>query len=154
MLVYFFGSEEKNKWAWIHKRQAKLLSEIDAKELLSKYSSSKSRVVISLRSAIEEAFNEFERKQSAEDKDSDNEDICFVCLKGGSLILCDGCPNACHLSCAGLKEVPEDAWYCKECTEVSKSSKKYYPFEKEYYKNTSVCLMHTNDNHFFREKLI
>lgn len=28
---------------------------------------------------------------------------------------CAGCDNACHTYCAGLAEIPEEAWYCAAC---------------------------------------
>eukprot|EP01083_Nonionella_stella_P080325 220715_1 len=62
-----------------------------------------------------------ERKK-AEEKDSsesesevyDEEDFCFVCNDGGSLLLCDalGCKKVFHLHCARLDEVPEGSWEC------------------------------------------
>lgn len=47
----------------------------------------------------------------------DNEDQCYICDAPGYLICCDGCPNACHIECAGLqKEPPSDAsWFCDHC---------------------------------------
>ncbi len=38
-------------------------------------------------------------------RDYDSFDHCQVCLDGGTLILCDICPNAFHLKCLGLKKV-------------------------------------------------
>lgn len=30
-------------------------------------------------------------------------------------MLCDGCDVACHVNCAGLDKVPEEAWFCAFC---------------------------------------
>ncbi len=32
---------------------------------------------------------------------------CGLCMDGGDLLCCDGCPTAVHAYCAGLEEVPE-----------------------------------------------
>lgn len=32
---------------------------------------------------------------------------CMVCMDGGDLLCCDGCPNAVHPFCVGLEEIPE-----------------------------------------------
>ena len=52
--------------------------------------------------------------------EDDHEDECYMCGKGGGngsreLILCDGCPHVSHVSCAGLRRVPQDDWFCDEC---------------------------------------
>ncbi|CAG9465408.1 unnamed protein product [Pedinophyceae sp. YPF-701] len=49
---------------------------------------------------------------------SGDDDVCFVCEAsedGDELLLCDGCENAAHLGCAGLKRVPRGEWYCQPC---------------------------------------
>ncbi|XP_022934643.1 uncharacterized protein LOC111441779 isoform X1 [Cucurbita moschata] len=51
------------------------------------------------------------RKYSAKD----NDDLCIICLDGGNLLLCDGCPRAFHKECASLSSVPRGDWYCKFC---------------------------------------
>jgi len=47
-------------------------------------------------------------------------DECFVCDDGGVLIYCDKCNKAYHLECLNpkLDSIPEDRWYCPECTNV------------------------------------
>ncbi|KAF2232639.1 hypothetical protein EV356DRAFT_568534 [Viridothelium virens] len=45
---------------------------------------------------------------------------CLVCEEIGddeTLLLCDGCEAACHVSCAGLQRVPRGPWYCDHCQE-------------------------------------
>ncbi|XP_058075041.1 uncharacterized protein LOC131223612 isoform X2 [Magnolia sinica] len=44
-----------------------------------------------------------------------SDDICSICHYGGKLILCDHCPSSFHLSCIGLKGVPEGRWSCPSC---------------------------------------
>ncbi|XP_070541450.1 histone-lysine N-methyltransferase NSD2-like isoform X2 [Ptychodera flava] len=41
---------------------------------------------------------------------------CFMCSKGGSLMCCESCPAAFHPECIGYDEIPEDSWYCRDCT--------------------------------------
>ena len=55
-------------------------------------------------------------------KDAANDTHCSKCdleesgKKYDSLLLCDGCPKAYHLSCMGLKDEPtEDEWFCPDC---------------------------------------
>ncbi|KAL8580841.1 hypothetical protein ACOMHN_017345 [Nucella lapillus] len=45
---------------------------------------------------------------------------CFSCSKGGSLVCCETCPAAFHPECANLTSMPEDAWYCSECSSGKK----------------------------------
>lgn len=42
------------------------------------------------------------QKQSS----SSGENVCALCEDGGELVLCDSCPKAWHLACAGLSSVP------------------------------------------------
>jgi hypothetical protein len=49
-----------------------------------------------------------------------NDEHCFVCNTHKTralLLLCDSCPNSCHLECAGLRRSPKAtaAWYCRDC---------------------------------------
>ena len=45
----------------------------------------------------------------------DNDDTCYLCGAGGELLLCDGCDQACHLRCIGLRAIPADDWFCRVC---------------------------------------
>ncbi|KAF3441227.1 hypothetical protein FNV43_RR15140 [Rhamnella rubrinervis] len=45
----------------------------------------------------------------------ENDYICSVCHYGGELMLCDQCPSSFHKSCLGLKEIPNDDWFCPSC---------------------------------------
>ena len=51
------------------------------------------------------------------EEDVRNVDMCMVCGRPGSLICCDGCPNAYHMPCVGetRASLPDDDWYCPEC---------------------------------------
>lgn len=56
-----------------------------------------------------------ERQDSGGDGDG-NTDICVLCLGGGSLLCCDGCPAAFHMRCIGQAgALPEGEWLCPEC---------------------------------------
>jgi hypothetical protein len=47
-----------------------------------------------------------------------NIDWCSVCTKSGSLICCDGCPNAFHSDCLPSKSCEfEETFLCDECVE-------------------------------------
>ena len=44
---------------------------------------------------------------------------CVVCAGADDedrLLLCDGCDQASHTYCVGLASVPDDAWYCHQCS--------------------------------------
>jgi len=44
---------------------------------------------------------------------------CVVCAGADDedqLLLCDGCDQASHTYCVGLTSVPDDAWYCQQCS--------------------------------------
>lgn len=45
---------------------------------------------------------------------------CVVCKKRGKLVCCDGCINAVHLHCVGLRKVPAGAFYCPACQDLKK----------------------------------
>mmetsp|Transcript_23144 Transcript_23144/g.32287 ORF Transcript_23144/g.32287 Transcript_23144/m.32287 type:complete len:222 (-) Transcript_23144:291-956(-) len=41
---------------------------------------------------------------------------CFICHKGGQLLICDGCPRVYHISCLKMDTYPqEEKWYCQNC---------------------------------------
>jgi hypothetical protein len=40
---------------------------------------------------------------------------CFKCKEGGKLVVCENCPRAAHLKCAGLVKMPSKDWHCDEC---------------------------------------
>ncbi|KAI8907132.1 hypothetical protein BC831DRAFT_555277 [Entophlyctis helioformis] len=44
---------------------------------------------------------------------------CVVCHQSNnedSMLLCDGCDGGWHLACIGLQRIPEDDWFCPDCT--------------------------------------
>mmetsp|Transcript_4031 Transcript_4031/g.9322 ORF Transcript_4031/g.9322 Transcript_4031/m.9322 type:complete len:2885 (+) Transcript_4031:789-9443(+) len=41
---------------------------------------------------------------------------CIVCGRSGDLVCCEGCPTVVHADCIGFSNIPDDDWYCKECT--------------------------------------
>jgi PHD-finger len=45
---------------------------------------------------------------------------CMVCgsdAHAAELMLCDGCPNTCHVACANLEELPSGDWFCSDCAQ-------------------------------------
>ncbi|BDA40764.1 probable chromodomain-helicase-DNA-binding protein 4 at N-terminal half [Coccomyxa sp. Obi] len=40
---------------------------------------------------------------------------CGICMDGGDLLCCDGCPTAVHPFCIGLEEIPDGEWFCEAC---------------------------------------
>lgn len=50
---------------------------------------------------------------SQEEEEEDN-DFCNICHDGGVLLECEteGCTFTAHLSCVGLKKIPNDEWHC------------------------------------------
>jgi hypothetical protein len=47
-------------------------------------------------------------------RDYRHQDVCQVCWDGGELLVCEGCPCSYHLSCLGLRKMPETKfrWFC------------------------------------------
>ncbi|KAL3674090.1 hypothetical protein V7S43_000040 [Phytophthora oleae] len=46
--------------------------------------------------------------------------LCELCATGGSLLCCDGCARAYHISCAQppITKVPDENWYCTHCQDA------------------------------------
>ena len=44
-----------------------------------------------------------------------NTNWCFICSKGGTLVMCDNCPASFHEECLKLSEPVGDKYYCDEC---------------------------------------
>jgi len=79
----------------------------------------------------------------------DDDDYCFVCGDGGTLLVCDreGCRRVYHLHCALLDECPEGTWrcpshYCCSCSmKLSEEDKDIECFRCAYC-TTSYCIQH------------
>uniref|UniRef100_A0A1I8J0U6 DNA helicase n=1 Tax=Macrostomum lignano TaxID=282301 RepID=A0A1I8J0U6_9PLAT len=54
-------------------------------------------------------------KAAAEQKDH-HQEYCSECRDGGDLIICESCPQAFHLHCLNMKELPEGDWHCPRCS--------------------------------------
>ncbi|WOL15453.1 hypothetical protein Cni_G24234 [Canna indica] len=70
---------------------------------------------------------------------SQSDSICTVCHYGGTLILCDHCPSAFHLGCVGLKDVPEEKWFCPSCQCGLCGSSEFNPSENFTEKTMLYC---------------
>jgi hypothetical protein len=71
----------------------------------------------------EEEVEEEEEEEEEDSSSDDDDEICGGCgnvddpvTKKSFFIVCDKCDGAFHLSCAGLKVVPSDDWFCPGCT--------------------------------------
>lgn len=56
-----------------------------------------------------------------EGDDGGDEGICSICSKpdskrGNLIIFCEDCNVAVHQKCYGVKTIPKDDWFCKDCT--------------------------------------
>ena len=58
------------------------------------------------------AQNMFVSRTQRAGRDYNHQDWCQICADGGSLVMCDWCPCAYHLSCLGVKEVSKFNWSC------------------------------------------
>ena len=56
------------------------------------------------------------RKKKIEDE---HDDDCYFCDDGGELICCETCTTVVHPKCIGLKEIPEEDWFCDNCKKES-----------------------------------
>ena len=58
------------------------------------------------------SHNMFVSRTQRAGRDYNHQDWCQVCADGGSLVLCDWCPCAYHLSCLGVEEVSNFNFSC------------------------------------------
>ncbi|KAL3873559.1 hypothetical protein ACJMK2_036658 [Sinanodonta woodiana] len=74
----------------------------------------------------EEEESDEEEEEEEEEEEIENDSVCAVCQKGGTLILCDNCPLSYHLACANppLKKVPKGKWLCQICSGTDKKAGK------------------------------
>jgi hypothetical protein len=59
----------------------------------------------------------------SDDGENGDGDHCRVCFSGSStdqdlILLCDGCDCPVHQFCYGVKEIPDDDWFCDVCAAV------------------------------------
>lgn len=45
-----------------------------------------------------------------------HDDCCYLCHRGGKLLMCDTCERVAHPVCSGLKSIPLGDWSCGVCT--------------------------------------
>ncbi|KAL4553469.1 hypothetical protein Ndes2526B_g03319 [Nannochloris sp. 'desiccata'] len=65
-------------------------------------------------------------EEEVEEEEAEGADFCHKCNEGEEgdvLLLCDGCENACHLSCCNppLRRVPKGDWFCVDCKKAKKA---------------------------------
>ncbi len=81
-LVIFFGD---NTNSWVKIKQLRAFSVQTAEKCKEICKNTNSPLLIKLEESITVAIEDKKKNKD----ESDNEDICFVCLKDGQLILCD-----------------------------------------------------------------
>lgn len=64
--------------------------------------------------------------ETAEDDEEEDEDVCEICLKPDSnppneIIYCDGCDLGFHQKCHNVPDIPDDDWFCKNCSQEDAS---------------------------------
>lgn len=52
-----------------------------------------------------------------------NDSICRRCKLPGTLVLCDYCTAAFHMTCCGLFTIPSGKWMCPECKKKERESR-------------------------------
>ena len=54
---------------------------------------------------------------SIESDASEHNELCTVCNKDGTLILCEDCPRGFHVECVypPIKKIPRGMWTCQIC---------------------------------------
>lgn len=70
--------------------------------------------------------DELAKGGQGEDDDEEDEDVCEICLKPDSnppneIIICDGCDLGFHQKCHNVPVIPEDDWFCKNCSQEDAS---------------------------------
>ena len=66
--------------------------------------------------AKDERFHKYDSDSSVSIIEDPNDDECYECEEGGSLVCCDFCSKSFHQGCAGVRNLPEGKWSCKYCT--------------------------------------
>lgn len=90
-------------------------------------SDSDSKITESLESSFDEdskdptsedhemSGNEGEGEGEEGDDSREWDDKCYICTKGGKVMVCETCTHVAHPRCIGLKSVPDDDWFCENC---------------------------------------
>lgn len=84
-------------------------------------------------------------KTAKQRKEDPYDDECFICGEGGDLVICDyqDCYKVYHLSCIGIKELPDGDFHCQRhlCCVCGDKTAEYHCF----YCPRSYCEVHYND---------
>jgi len=67
------------------------------------------------KKVVKEEDTEEEYKQEREEPGRVWEEKCYKCEKYGEVMCCEGCSNVAHYPCLGLKDPPDEEWYCEDC---------------------------------------
>ena len=84
-------------------------------------------------------------KTAKQRKEDPYDDECFICNEGGDLVICDypDCYKVYHLSCIGLKELPDGDFHCRRhsCFICGDTKAEYHCF----YCPRAFCETHYSD---------
>lgn len=51
-----------------------------------------------------------------------HDDVCYLCNRGGRLLMCDTCDRCVHPACTALRSIPAGDWSCAVCLAAAASS--------------------------------
>lgn len=71
--------------------------------------------------SVDEESEDFEEEE--EESDAQWDDLCYVCKKKGDVICCEKCSHVAHIKCLGLRQVPENDWYCTACLQKMQNTR-------------------------------
>ena len=80
-----------------------------------KYPAHRSSPMPPERSTAHRSIDASSTPVAATDTSDTNCMVCGLTSDPFLFLLCDGCDNEAHLTCAGLSHVPEGEWFCSSC---------------------------------------
>jgi hypothetical protein len=89
LFVRFYGEDLKKtgEFAWVRKKTIKEFTVESGEKCIEICKSSSNSLIFKLSKSISSAILDYEKMRYANNEI--NEDLCYVCFKGGTLVLCD-----------------------------------------------------------------
>ncbi|KAK6934107.1 hypothetical protein RJ641_034262 [Dillenia turbinata] len=89
-----------------------------------------------------QGVEEFKEAKNLNNTDDDDGIVCAICDStdgdpSDPIVLCDGCDLMAHTTCYGIKDLPEDDWFCSQCLFRNENGKNM--------KTPSCCLCPMSD---------